>query len=477
VLHPAAFTITTFVVFTLCALAVANLRRGRSGRRLLAVRSNERAAASLGISVAGVKLYAFWLAAMIAGVAGSLVQARFSTGDFTTFSLTENVNLVLVAVIGGVGWIAGALLGAQGVPGGVTARTLEVFISDPGKWLLLLGGVGAILAVMYAPNGLAEFEHRQWRWRRRIGTKLIGPLRRRIAARRGRRRRHPEGEPVAAPLAERVAVGRAPAATLEVCDVSVRFGVQDALCHAGLTVSTGEIVGLIGPNGAGKSTMIDVIAGFHRPTAGTVLLNGRAVDGLGPARRVRAGIGRSFQNLELFDDMTVLENLRVAADATSARHYLTDLVWPRAGRLTDAAVAAIDELELQPCLNRLPPELDYAKRRLVAIARTLSLAPSIVMLDEPAAGLDERERQEFARLLRRIAKDWGIGVLLIEHDVQMVFEVCERVIVLDRGTVIADGPAGEVRRSEAVIAAYIGQTDDEDPAPSEARAADGAVVA
>jgi sulfate-transporting ATPase len=266
-------------------------------------------------------------------------------------------------------------------------------------------------------------------------------------------------------------VGQVPASvgpprTLELRDVTVRFGSQSALAGVSLELRTGDLVGLIGPNGAGKSTLIDVVTGFQQVSGGSVLLDGRPVNRLGPARRARAGISRSFQGLELFDDMTVLENLRTAADQVAPWSYLADLAWPRPSRLTAATAAVIDVFRLETVLGRRPPELDYGKRRLVAIARALSAAPALLLLDEPAAGLGQRERQELAGLLRQVSADWGIGVLLVEHDVEMVFAVCERVVVLDRGQVIAAGPAAEVRSSSAVVAAYLGDAEAQGAAPA-----------
>jgi ABC-type branched-subunit amino acid transport system ATPase component len=171
--------------------------------------------------------------------------------------------------------------------------------------------------------------------------------------------------------------------------------------------------------------------------------------------------------------MTVLENLRTAADKTSARHYATDLAWPRTTHLTDATRAAIEDFRLESVLDRVPAELDYGKRRLVAIARSLSAAPSLLLLDEPAAGLDEHERRELARLITRVARTWGVGVLLVEHDVQMVFSVCERLVALDRGKVIASGSADAVRRSPEVVAAYLGDTE---VGPPRTQAVEPAVV-
>lgn len=454
VTRPAAFAVVALGVLVIAGLAVANLRRGRAGRRLLAVRSNERAAAALGISVAGIKLYAFWLSTMIAATAGALLEARFAFGDLSLFNVLDNINVVLYATVGGIGWIASSAIGALNVPGGISALILSSFTTSAGAWLVLIGGVGAITVVLQSPDGMAPLMRHQ--------LEGIVTFVRRLA----RIRRQP---PQAVSVPARAAFGRVESRRLEVRDVTVQFGYQTALDGVCLTLGPGEVVGLIGPNGAGKSTLIDVVTGFQSPKSGSVLVDGRPIDRLTPARRARAGLSRSFQSLELFDDMSVLENLRTAGDRTSARHYLTDLVWPRADAVSDATAAAIYEFRLQDVLGAVPPQLDYGKRRLVAIARAMSSAPSLLLLDEPAAGLDERERRELAHLIRRVADEWGIGVLLVEHDVQLVFSVSDRVVALDQGAVIASGTCDEVRRSRAVVSAYLGGVDaDAGTSPSEA---------
>jgi ABC-type branched-subunit amino acid transport system ATPase component/ABC-type branched-subunit amino acid transport system permease subunit len=455
--HPAAFEVAALAILLVLALAVANLRRGRSGRRLLAVRSNERAAAAMGISVAAVKVYAFWLASMIAALAGALLEARFSVVDFSSFQVLDNVNLVLFAIIGGIGWIAASVVGALGVAGGVTGQLLTYITASGGTWLIVLGAIGAITVVLQSPDGLAPLFHSQIRGAASFIRGLRGgPA---PSGDSGPRRRQTDAGQLA-PATARQAV-RTPSRLLELRDVTVRFGSQRALGGVSLRLGTGELVGLIGPNGAGKSTLIDVVTGFQRVGGGTVLLDGRPIDRLGPARRARAGISRSFQSLELFDDMTVLENLRTAADRVAPWDYVGDLAWPRQSRLTEATAAAIEVFRLETVLDRRPAELDYGKRRLVAIARALSAAPALLLLDEPAAGLGQQERQELAELLRLVSAEWGIGVLLVEHDVQMVFSTCERVVVLDQGRAIASGPAAEVRRSSAVVAAYLGSAEPE----------------
>ena len=456
VTNPRGCAVLALVVLALATGAVANMRRGASGRRMLAVRGNERAAASLGISVPGVKLYAFGLAAAAAAIAGALMEAQLPVADFSSYDVLTSINSVLQAVVGGLGWASGATLGAAGASGGVATKVLSGFVT-PGNWLLLLTGVLALLVILQAPNGLIPLNLTQ-----------LSALADRVHI--GRRRTSSAASAAAPPttaiqrhdadLGTRQDSARPPV-SVEVRGVSVRFGGQRALEEVDLEIRPGEIVGLIGPNGAGKSTLVEVISGFQPATAGTVRLDGRSIDRLSPARRARAGVGRTFQSLELFEDMTVEENVRAAADVCPLPRYLADLVWPRRRPLGPAGEAALAHFGLEPLLDRKPAELDHARRRLVAIARALAARPAVLMLDEPAAGLDETEAAELARLIRRVVAQWGIGVLVVEHNVDFVFDLCHRIVALS-GRVIASGPPEEVRRDGALIAAYLGDGDQQD---------------
>jgi sulfate-transporting ATPase len=224
-------------------------------------------------------------------------------------------------------------------------------------------------------------------------------------------------------------------------------------------VTPREVVGLIGPNGAGKTTIVDALTGFTKPSDGRMFLDGAAMEGRswGPARRARAGIRRSFQSLELFEEISVAENLHAGAGQRARFSGLRDLVWPARPVLPPTAVTSAREFGLDNDLDRLPGELPYGRRRLVGIARAMASAPSVLLLDEPAAGLDDRETSELGDLVRRFADQYGMAVLLIEHDVELVLRVCDRIVVLDFGRKIAEGSPAEIRSHPAVVAAYLGE--------------------
>ena len=244
------------------------------------------------------------------------------------------------------------------------------------------------------------------------------------------------------------------AALLRTESISVAFGGVKALVDVDVQVGAGELVGLIGPNGAGKTTLIDAVTGFTPVTAGRVSLAGRDLGGLAPDRRARLGLARTFQGAETFAPLTVTEHLLVAAQAPGAWGALRDLVAPRRAHLVGVGWV-LDELGLTPVAGQYPDDLSYGQRKLVDLARALVTKPKVVLFDEPAAGLDSTETAELAGLLRAV-RERGVGVLLIDHDMDLVLEVCDRVYVLDFGRIIASGSPAEVRADGKVIDAYLG---------------------
>jgi branched-chain amino acid transport system ATP-binding protein len=245
-------------------------------------------------------------------------------------------------------------------------------------------------------------------------------------------------------------------ARLEVAGVEVRFGGVVALRGVDLVVDSGRVTGLIGPNGAGKTTLFNVVTGLQKPQAGRVLLDGDEIVAMAPHRRARLGIARTFQRLEIFGSLTVRENILVAAEIR--RRWARDGSNPRR-----VAESVIDRVGLRPVARERCDTLPTGMARLVEVGRSLATQPQVLLLDEPSSGLDEQETDDLADLLLDLAGD-GMGVLLVEHDVEMVMSVCRVIHVLDFGRILAVGSPAEIQSDPEVRAAYLGTEDDvEDP--------------
>ncbi len=448
--YPSRYAIFCLIVFVGVAVMVANLRRGRAGRRLVAVRSNERAAASIGISVARSKLFAFSISAGIAAAGGVLLAFRQPNVVFVpTFTAFQSIFAVVFSVIGGIGYLVGAAVGAAYAPGGLlsgvigqlfpgTAFAGFIARNEVGQMIL---GVTLLLVLPQLPNGLASQHLPRW------ATAAWARVRR-----TGRRHTVVELAPAQA--------FTVPERRVDVSGLIVRFGGVTALDGVGLSLLPGQVHGLIGPNGAGKTTLIDALTGFVPSPGASMTLNGKDISRWSAHRRALAGIGRSFQSLELFESMTVGENILAACDRRDPLAFVTNLFHPGRARYSGAAAAAIREFHLEEDLDRLPAELPYGRRRLLAIARAVATGSSVLLLDEPAAGLDDAETAELGRLIRRLASELGMAVLLVEHNVSVVLDVSDEISVLQFGTVIANGPPAEIRSDPVVIAAYLGSREE-----------------
>jgi branched-chain amino acid transport system ATP-binding protein len=240
----------------------------------------------------------------------------------------------------------------------------------------------------------------------------------------------------------------------EATGITVSFGELRALDELSVSVGEGRIVGLIGPNGAGKTTFIDAVTGFTA-CRGRVRFGDRDLTGSLPHERARAGLARTWQAGELFDDLTVAENLEAVAHHQGVASMLRDLVWPRRGHERERVHDAFDAVGISDLAGRLPSELSHGQRVLVGVARAMATAPRLVCMDEPAAGLDSGESDLLGTRLRSIAAG-GTSVLLVDHDMGLVLRYCDEIYVIDFGQLIAHGTPAEIRSDAAVIAAYLG---------------------
>jgi sulfate-transporting ATPase len=453
--HPARYGIFVLCMAMFSVWVVSNVRRGRSGRRLIAVRTNERAAASLGIDVMVAKLYAFSLASAIAALGGILLAFRLSSISYQSFTNFTSVTYVGLVLVGGVGHLLGAFVGGTMATAGFNQQVLESTWGNVGRWIQLISGIAILLTVLGYQDGVAA----EW-------VKMFRLLKK---ARKW-------GRPYAIDLADVADLSadatprRVTPHTLTIEALTVSYGTVIAVDGVSCRLEPGTITGLIGPNGAGKTSFIDAVSGFT-PASGRVLLDDRDLSKMPAVKRARASIARSFQSLELFEDSTVFENLSVAADPQDLGSYARDLVHPVNPTFPPQVVRAIVEFQLDQDLHRDVKDLSYGKRRLLAIARAVAMHPSVLLLDEPAAGLSSAESTELAAVVRRLAAEWGMAVLVVEHDMNFVMGVCDQVIVLDFGRLIASGSPDQVRADPAVIAAYLGAASDADPTTSELRAA------
>ncbi len=421
-----------WILALLAALLTLNLLRGRSGRAFEAIRNDELAAEVLGVPTRRYKIFAFAYAGALAGLGGTIYAAFLGIVVPDAVSVPLSISFLLMVVLGGSGGVSGALIGAAligflDISGHQFENTREVVY-----------GLLVILVVIAAPAGAFGLI------RSRFRAPAYVPL---------------SGGPVAA--TPRAIVAPAPAqAPLAVANVTQRFGGLVAVNDVSFSLTRGTLTSLIGPNGAGKTTLFNAIGGVGRLSAGRVQIAGIDVTGWQPHRVAALGVGRTFQNARLFGDMTVLENVVAGAFRTERTSFAADVFGLPSSRrsereATDRARDALARLYLEPIATTLAKDLAFGDRRRVELARALAADPWLLLVDEPAAGLNAGERTALTGDLLAL-RDAGMTLLLIEHDMRLVMSISERVMVLKFGTMIADGPADAVRNDPAVVAAYLG---------------------
>jgi branched-chain amino acid transport system permease protein len=430
------------IVVALAMIATRNLLDSRIGRAIRALKTGAVAAEAFGIDIFRVRIFVFVYAAVLAAISGFLYAHMQRAVNPSPFNIEASIEYLLMVVVGGAGYVPGALLGA----GIVTVikdqlqNLLPKLFGLEGNYEIIVFGVILVLMLQVAPEGLWPL--------------VTAPFRR--AAKRS-----PEVEKSEAQMSEALS-RRAPPPRgiklLEAMGLRKSFGGLVAVNDIDLDIRCGEIVSLIGPNGAGKTTTFNLITGVDRPSAGRVRFNERDITGM-PARLVaRLGLARSFQHARLIPGMSVIDNVAIGAHLRGRAgpfRALMRLDRDEEARLMREALLELERVGLANDAERAALSLALGRQRIVEIARALSSDPVLLLLDEPAAGLRHQEKAALAALLRKLAAE-GVAILLVEHDMDFVMGLCERVIVMNFGSKLAEGAPAAIARNPAVIEAYLG---------------------
>ncbi len=473
------------LIYLICVISVLlmySMMTSRHGRLILAIREDEIAAEASGVNLSRSKIFAFAYSAMFAGIAGAVYAQYMGLLSARQFGTTASIDILVMVVLGGMGSFTGSILSA------IALTILPEFLRAIHEYRMILYSLALIIVMLYRPSGLLGREEFQiskiltWLFPER--KKPQGKEEDTVAAvtvpaqsplqdeEPGSLSSESAFSETASPVSDHAAIisdKNSAAPLLETQHLAIHFAGLHALQDFSLRLKEGELVGLIGPNGAGKTTVFNILTGQYRQSSGEYRFQDRVITHEKPDELVYMGIARTFQNIRLFKYLTVLQNVQVAMNDKMSYGKIQGvlrlpLFWKEEAEVEKSALELLKIFDLDQVASHRAASLPYGEQRKLEIVRALATRPKVLLLDEPAAGMNPIETEDLMKTIRLIRDRFGLTVLLIEHDMKLVLGICERLLVLDHGQLIAEGAPLEVVRRPEVIEAYLGKEDDQDEA-------------